>query len=164
MVVKIDSYETENQLEFDRLVKKISKLPLNRFVFSEAARIIKKFNSANFKLGGKGATGKEGETGKYPPLSERYRRRKIKLVGNKPILVLHGPLRDSISKQTGDSITIVTKESLVVGTKVFYAEYHDNPKPKNPMPQRKPLFLSTKMVDQIMKTYDQHIENGLLKA
>ncbi len=149
-MVAIVSYEIENDAEFQKLLSKVSKISTSRFVMGEAARIIKKFSKANFILKG---------SGQYPPLSDRYKKAKSRLRPNAPILVFNGRLRDSIVGNTKDSILNITDDSLVVGTSLFYARFLDEGTRK--MPVRKPLFLTRKMIEQIIKTYDAHIEKRL---
>lgn len=147
MVEPIISYDIENDEEFKRLLKKIPKLALSRFVFGEAARTIKKFSKANFILKG---------SGQYEPLSPRYKKLKDRLKPNSPILVFSGRLRDSIVGNTRDSILKITDSSLILGTSVPYATYLDQGTKK--MPARKPLFLTKKMIEQIEKIYEKHVD------
>lgn len=144
------SYEIENDADFQKILSKVSKISTSRFVMGEAARIIKKFSKANFILKG---------SGQYAPLSDRYKKAKSRLRPNAPILVYDGKLRDSIVGKTKDSILNITDDSLVVGTSLFYARFLDEGTRK--MPVRKPLFLTRKMIEQIIKTYDAHIEKRL---
>lgn len=144
------SYNIENDKEFKVFLEKVSKISTSRFVMGEAARIIKKFSKANFILKG---------SGKYPPLSERYKRRKQRIRPNRPILVFNGRLRDSIVGNTKDSILHIKDDSLIVGTATPYAIYLDQG--TDNMPARKPLFLTKKMIEQIMKVYDAHIDKRL---
>jgi phage gpG-like protein len=144
------SYDIKNDREFNALLGKISKIGLNRFVMGESARIIKKFSKANFTLQG---------SGQYPPLSERYAQRKARMKPSAPILVYSGKLKDSIVGVTSDSINIIGDSFLVIGTKLPYAKYLDEGTSK--MPARKRLFLTEKMVKQIMKVYTAHIDKSL---
>jgi hypothetical protein len=154
-MVAIVSYEIDNDVEFQELLGRVSKISTSRFVMGEAARIIKKFSKANFILKG---------DGQYPPLSDRYKKAKSRLRPNAPILVYDGKLRDSIVGKTKDSILNITEDSLIVGTSLFYARFLDEGTKKDNeelMPARKPLFLTRKMIEQIIKTYDAHIEKRL---
>ena len=144
------SYTIENQAEFEDLLKRIAKAGSNRFIMGEMARIVKKFSRANFILKG---------SGRYPPLKERYRKRKARIRPSAPILVFDGDLRDSIIGKTSDSILKITKDSAIIGTKTPYAILHD--KGTKNLPVRKPLFLTTKMVEQMIKIYSANIDKGL---
>lgn len=161
------SYTIENQKEFEDLLRRIAKSGSNRFIMGEMARIVKKFSRANFILKG---------SGQYPPLQERYRKRKARIRPSAPILVFDGDLKDSIIGKTSDSILKITKNVAIVGTKVAHAKVHDEGfsgtvtrKTKSGksvsyqlnIPQRKPLFLTTKMVEQMIKTYAANIDKGL---
>jgi len=161
------SYTIENQAEFEDLLRRIAKVGSNRFIMGELARIVKKFSRANFILKG---------SGQYPPLSPRYKKRKARIRPSAPILVFNGDLRDSIIGKTSDSILKITKNVAIVGTKVAHGKIHDEGfsgavtrKTKSGksvsyqlnIPQRRPLFITTKMVEQMIKTYEANINKGL---
>jgi phage gpG-like protein len=149
-MVGIVSYDIKNDKQFQEILKKVSKISTSRFVMGEAARIIKKSSKANFILKG---------SGQYAPLSKRYAKSKSRIKPNAPILVFSGRLGNSIVGQTSDSILKITPDSLTLGTRVPYARFLDEGTKK--MPARKPLFLTEKMVEQIFKTYEAHIEKRL---
>ena len=157
------SYEVENQAEFNAFLAKVAKVGTSRFIMGEMARIVKKFSKANFILKG---------SGQYPPLSERYKKRKSRIRPAASILVFDGDLRDSIVGNTEDSILKITNKTAIVGTSVPYAKFHDKGfsgtvKRKNSksynlnLPQRKPLFLTSKMVEQILKNYSANVDKQL---
>jgi phage gpG-like protein len=65
--------------------------------------------------------------GQYVDLKETYKKRKQKVVGFVyPILKLHGDLEKSVTNPTDpNSINlIINNNSLIMGTKVKYAPYH----------------------------------------
>jgi phage gpG-like protein len=144
------SYDIENDAEFQKLLKKVSQVPSSRFVMGEAARIIKKFTKANFILKG---------SGQYAPLDPKYKKRKAKIKPRASILVFDGRLRDSLIQKTMDSILTITDTSLIIGTKVPYAIFLDQG--TKFMPARKPFFLTKKMVEQIQKVLEAHIDKQL---
>ena len=161
------SYKIENQAEFNAFLSKVSKVGTSRFIMGEMARIVKKFSKANFVLKG---------SGQYPELSEKYRIRKSRIKPAAPILVFSGDLRDSIVGNTADSILKITEKTAIVGTSVKYAKTHDKGfsgtvtrKTKTgkstsyqlDIPVRKPLFLTKKMVEQILKTYSANVDKQL---
>lgn len=144
------SYELGNQEEFNNLLNKLRKVGSSKFVMGEMVRIVKKFSKANFILKG---------SGKYPELSDKYKKRKERLKPSAPILVYNGTLRDSIIGKTQYTLDKVTDSGAIIGTGVPYAKLHDTGT-KN-MPIRKPLFLTDAMVASMIKTYDANIEKGL---
>lgn len=146
------SYEVENQAEFNAFLAKVAKAGGSRFVMGEMARIVKKFSRANFTLKG---------SGQYPPLTERYKKRKKRFKPSAPILVFRGDLRDSIIGNTVNSILKITDRTAIVGTKVPHGKFHDQGAPSINLPIRKPLFLTKKMVEQIIKTYSANIDKQL---
>jgi phage gpG-like protein len=144
------SYELENQEEFNSLLKKLGGMGSSRFLMGQMAKIVKKFSKANFTLKG---------DGKYEELSTLYKKRKSRIKPSAPIMVYSGALRDSIVGDTKDSILRVTEFSAVIGTSLPYAAYHD--RGNENLPMRKPLFLTKKMVEQMIKTYEANIEKGI---
>lgn len=144
------SYEIENIEEFNGLIDKMNKVGSNRFIMGEMARIIKKFSKANFTLKG---------SGQYEPLQPKYQKTKARMKPSAPIMVYDGRLRDSIVGNTSDSIMKITEFTATVGTSVPYAKFHDEGT-KN-MPQRKSLFLTKKMVEQMVKIYEANIIKGI---
>jgi len=150
------TFDIENKEQFNKLLDKVSKLGSNRFIMGEMARIVKKFNKANFTLKG---------SGQYEPLSAKYLKRKKRFKPAAPILVYSGDLRDSIGGSTSKSILKLTAFSATIGTKLSYAKYLDtgteNEDGTVKMPARPPLFLTDKMVEQMIKIYDKNIARGL---
>jgi len=137
------SYDVDFDKRFERIVKRFTKeIKDLRFPLTEAARVIKKFQTANFTLKG---------SGKYPALSPRYAARKKRLIGNQPIMVFNGRLKRAVIGRTSDSVLEVGKESLVVGEKTGYGIFHQSDAPRTTLPLRKFLFLTEQMVDQVVK-------------
>lgn len=145
-------YEIQNPEQFNALLGKLKKASSSIFLMNELSRIVKKFSTANFTLKG---------SGQYPKLSARYKKRKSRINPSAPILVYSGALRDSIIKNTSDTISEITKFSARIGTSLPYATFHDTGTSK--MPMRKPLFLTDKMVAQMIKTYEAHIEKEIIR-
>ena len=110
------SYKIENDIQFkanlDSAIKSVGDL---RFVMGEISRDIFKTTKQNFILKG---------DGKYPSLSKKYAKRKAATVGNLPILVSSGDLRDSVTgRGNADTIRHIGRQSLVQGTNVEYGGY-----------------------------------------
>ena len=81
---------------------------------------------------------KVGDTGKT-----RYQLRKLKDRGFEyPLLKSSGKLEKSVTTPNSEgSIANITKLSLVFGTQIPYAIYHQSDKPRNKIPLRKFLFI-----------------------
>ena len=131
-MVGVISYNIENDIQFraslDRAIKDVGDL---RFVMGEISRDIFKVTKQNFIL--KGA-------GRYPELSPSYAKRKAATIGNVPILVSSGSLRDSVTgRGNEDTIRHIGKQSLVQGTAVPYSKWVQDGTRK--MPARKYLFI-----------------------
>ncbi len=140
-----------------------------RFSMGEGARIVKKGATANFILKG---------SGRYAPLSPKYKARKQILAPGAPILVgakkgrtkagklvsgggISARLRDSIIKTTGDSIIRIGKLSFEVGTSVKSSKGFPYGKAvqtgTSKMPARPYLLLTDPLVKQIINTIDDDI-------
>ena len=130
----ITSYIIENDKEFARQIKgAVKRVGDLRIAFTLIAKDWRKSNRSQFIL-------KNG--GQYPPLTARYAAVKNKKLGNKPILVATGRLRDSLSGAiNNDSIQVIGKKGLIMGTKVYYGVYHQSDKPRSKIPLRKFLFI-----------------------
>ena len=122
----------------------------------ESVRIIKKFSKANFILKG---------SGKYEELSPKYVLRKAKIAPGKPILVVDGALRDSVIKDTADSIIEISEDNAIVGTEVDYSFWvQEGTKNKDGsvrMPARPYLALTIPIVDAIANTIEADVLNQL---
>ena len=80
--------------------------------------------------------------GQYADLSENYKKQKRQLVGFiYPILKAEGRLEDSLVKRSGkDAIsTVLNQKTLVLGTRVPYAGFHQFGTRK--MPKRPPILI-----------------------
>lgn len=135
MVGVLTSYEIKNDREFraavDDAIKKVGDL---RAAFMLIANDWFKSNRAQFQLKGSGL---------YPPLDPVYAARKARMFGgNKPILVLTGRLRDSVTKKSHpDAVLKIGKDFLIMGTTVPYGIYHQSDRPRSKIPLRKFLFI-----------------------
>lgn len=116
MVIKI---EVDPGDEFNRAVKKtIKEVEDLTIPFTLISKSWFQSNKAIFKLKGKG---------KYEDLSARYKKAKQAMVGfTYPILKLHGALEKSITEPTakGAISLILNKQTLVLGTAISYAQFH----------------------------------------
>lgn len=156
-------YDIDADNKFKRAIAKAASYGLDlSFSMGESARIIKKESTKNFILKG---------SGKYPPLSSAYKRRKDFLAPGTPILTgvnksgVSGKLKKSIIGNTSDSIVRVGARSLELGTKAKSAKGSLYPKfvqeGTSKMPSRQFLFFSQAMVRQIMNTIGADIANQL---
>lgn len=97
-------------------------------------------NKSIFALKGKG---------RYTDLSPKYKKAKQRRYGFVyPILMASGRLMASITSPPGaDSINyIINKNTLVLGTKVPYAIYHQSQEPRSKMPYRPFLFVGVEQI------------------
>ena len=176
------SYDVDADKKFQEALDLAQKSGLDlSFSMGEAARIIKKGSTANFILKG---------SGKYPPLSAAYAKRKQILAPGASILTgakwgivddgekFHGggqsgKLKRSIIGNTPDSIVRIGKRSLEFGTKatslggapypLYVQEGTKNKDGSERMPARKFLFFTQRIVKQILNTINADIANQLPK-
>jgi phage gpG-like protein len=97
-------------------------------------------NKSIFKLKG---------PGRYKDLTDKYKSLKLRTIGQVyPILELSGALKDSITNpKDSESINlIVNKNTLVLGTKVPYAIYHQSNEDRTKMPYRPFLFVGVEQI------------------
>lgn len=164
------SYDVDADDKFKKAMAKAIESGLDlSFSMGEAVRIIKKESTKNFTLKG---------FGKYPPLSPKYFAWKQKKAPGTPILTgltpkgkVSAKLKKSIIGTTSDSIILIGKRSLEVGTKaetdkgapypVYVQEGTENEDGSEKMPGRKFLFFSQRMVKQIINTIEADIANQL---
>jgi len=130
------NFNFENKLKFEAALKKAGKEVEDlRFPLGEIARDFYKSEQAIFKL---------KSAGGYPDFkSEKSRMQKIREVGYEyPLLRRTGKLRRSIiGPKAEGSIFILGKKSVVIGTSIKYAAFHNSDEPRGKMPQRKFVFI-----------------------
>lgn len=82
-------------------------------------------------------------TGLYPDLSDKYKTQKKRQVGFiYPILFKEGALAASLlSPQGAGAEYSIGRKTLVLGTNIKYAIYHQSDKPRKKLPQRKMVFI-----------------------
>jgi len=99
-----------------------------------------KSNRSIFKLKG---------PGRYKDLSPKYKAFKESVIGQVyPILKFSGALEDSITNPKDPSAInfIINKNTLILGTKVPYAIYHQSNEPRSKMPYRPFLFVGVEQI------------------
>lgn len=87
--------------------------------------------------------------GKYPDLTERYKKFKERHLGSAyPILKLTGRLEGSITDPSdGDAVMqIINNSDLLLGTTVPYANFHQNPGESSPLPRRPMVLFGNEQV------------------
>ena len=135
MAEEIISFIPENDKEFKALLDKYSdKISDFRIPFGLIVNHWYRGNKKIFSLKGPGL---------YEDLSPNYKKYKKKDVRFVyPILKRKGRLEKSLtSKNDTDAEYFVGRNSLVMGTKVPYAKYHQSDEPRKSLPQRKMIFI-----------------------
>lgn len=105
--------------------------------------------------------GAKGRSRRWKPLSKRYEKQKIARYGT--FAVIAGVLRatdslyKSMTRATGDTVYKKTKDSMIVGTSLEYAAYHQ--KGGGRLPKREIISLSEANKRALQKT----IQKALVK-
>lgn len=129
------SYIVDNDRRFRNALKRASEQVQDfRIPFGQISRDFYRSEQAIFKLKG---------PGQYPEISAKYGEIKKAKVGFKyPLLFFSGRLAASVlGPNNPGSINLITKLSLIFGTSVPYAIYHQSDKPRHKIPLRKFLFI-----------------------
>lgn len=91
--------------------------------------------------------------GSWPPLSADYAAWKAKAFPGRPLMVLHGDLREQLTGPK--AILAETDRQLVLGTSIPYAVYHlGGPK----MPARPPLITTTNLIAGLARRVQLELE------
>lgn len=116
-------------------------------VLHDIAGDLRKVTAEQFRTEGRYASGG------WKPLSDAYRKRKARIVASgkwvngrqahyMQILRLTDRLRQSfVYKSDPEHVETIENHVLSWGSRVPYAGAHQNPKPTNPLPRRRPLEL-----------------------
>lgn len=101
----------------------------------------------------------EGAAGgkKWKDLSKRYKAQKIKRYGAKPILHATGALRAAMTSKTSDTIYQKDRNSMILGTSLKYAIYHQ--RGGGNLPQREVIRFSESQKTKLQKGF----QRGLIK-
>lgn len=100
-------------------------------------------------------------SGGWRPLAPATRSRKARLNLDPRILHETLRLRRSLTDRTHrDHVYTVTADEMFVGTAVPYAGPHQNPKPGNPLPRRRPIEFNDEIRKEILKALQRHLFGG----
>ncbi len=135
MAEAVTSYIVENDEDFKRALDRLA-LATNdfRIPFGLIAKEFYRSNKKIFSL---------QSAGKYPDLSEQYKKTKKRQVGFiYPILFKTGRLASSlVNPSDPETVRIITKQNLLLGTDVPYTKFHQSDRPRTKIPQRKVVFI-----------------------
>jgi phage gpG-like protein len=126
----------------EKVERAIEQLQLDledlRPAYREVARYAYTFIEGAFQ-----SEGALTDFGAWAPLSRAYARWKARNYPGAPILTRTGALRRSLTAPNAPgSRTIITKESLTIGTSIPYAIYHQSTAPRKKLPRRPPISLT----------------------
>lgn len=143
----IRSYIVDNDEVFKRQLERLGELTSDfRIPFYLIANDFYKSNRKLFTLQSKGLyqdlAPAQGEDGN-PTTKTDYKKRKQREVGFVyPILVKSGRLANSLLDRNAPGADFFIDEtSLIMGTTVSYAKYHQSDAPRSRIPQRKVVFI-----------------------
>jgi len=156
-MVKFKVSSQELQGAIDKALEQVDDL---RPAFIQMAREFYKANRAIFRLKGPGlytdfVGPKIANTWKNPGRPEKrirngnytayqwHKEKTTKLQGGYPLLKFTGLLEKSITRETDqNTVRVISRKSLVVGTRVEYGIYHQSDEPRSSnLPMRKFLFI-----------------------
>lgn len=102
--------------------------------------------------------GSQGGRGGSPwqPLSKAYAKWKTLKFPGKPLLVLTGKLKASLTGRSADSIHDAQKDSLTLGSSLAYGDYHQRGTRK--MPARPPIVITTSDLGQFARRMTKRME------
>jgi len=140
----IISFIPENDDAFKRGIDRLSKATDDfRIPFGLIANHWYKGNRKLFKLKSGGLYAPYGginPTSEKTAAAERAKKRDVGFVF--PMMKRSGRLEQSlVSKNSSETEHFVGKQTLVMGTKVPYAKFHQSDKPRSVLPQRKVVFI-----------------------
>jgi phage gpG-like protein len=140
MSLGFTSYTVENDEKLSRALERAASTVSDlRIPLSQIAKDFRKSRQAIFTLKG---------PGQYPDLNEKYKKRKIKILGSAyPILKLTGRLDRSVTNASDpENVSRIGKQSAELGTTTPYAIYHQSDAPRTKIPLRKFLFVGPESV------------------
>lgn len=142
MAEAVTSYHVDNDRRFRRAMENAAKVVSDlRVPYAIIARDFYKSEKSIFQLKG---------PGQYPPFKKKdeeekspYQRFKQRKYGFEyPLLVATGALAASITNPNAQySVFANTRLSLIIGTSVPWAIYHQSDKPRSKIPLRKFIFI-----------------------
>ena len=151
MAEPVTSYILENDADFLKALDRLKATTSDfRIPFGLIAGEFYKSNRKIFKLKSRGQYPdyggfnpteiREGQTETNEVIAKRAKLREVNFIY--PMLVRTGKLAASLTKSNANgSIRLVSKESLVLGTGIDYAKYHQSDGDRLKLPQRKVVFI-----------------------
>ena len=99
----------------------------------------------------------------WEALAEATVARKASMGQDPRILHADEVMRESLTEKGPGSIRIATPHRAVFGTSVPYAAIHQEPRPGNPLPQRKPIDLTESQRRSANFISIHYVSNGVAK-
>jgi phage gpG-like protein len=151
------SFEVQGEKQFDRIFQRFDEdLRDITPIADEIRDAFWEIEKEQFQSGGA-----KGASGKWKPLSPAYERQKIAQYGT--FAIIAGVLRatdamyKSMTSQTGDTVYQKSKDSIVIGTSLARAMYHQTGGGR--LPQRKVIDFS----DDQRRSLTKEIQKSLVK-
>jgi phage gpG-like protein len=147
------SFEVAGVKEFDRAFNRVGEhISDLRPVWDKIERTFYKIEREQFD-----SEGSHGRTGKWAAITRPYAKRKAQKYGVQPILRASGKMAKSLTGNTSDTVLIKEKDEFGIGTRLFYAAFHQTG--TNKMPARPPISFS----DDDRRTLQKEMQKGLLE-
>lgn len=110
-----------------------------------------------------GSEGGAGLSGKWKPLTPKYRERKIKKYGDMPILQASGRFYKSMTSEGADgSITEKKPQELTLGSSVPYGPYHQ--KGGGSLPRREVISFTPDQEKRLVKPIETKLKQLIANA
>lgn len=147
------TFEINGVREFDRAFNRVTDhISDLRPVWDKIERTFYQIEREQFS-----SEGSAGRTGKWKPLTRPYAKRKAQKYGVQPILRASGKMASSLTGKTSDTVLIKDPQEFGIGTRLFYAAFHQTG--TNKMPAREPISFS----DENRRTLQKEMQKGLLE-
>lgn len=147
------TFEVAGVKEFDRAFNRVEgHISDLRPVWDRVEREFYRIERGQFD-----SEGSAGRSGKWKPLSRKYAKQKAQRYGVQPILRALGKMAASLTGKTSDTVLIKEKQDFGIGTRLFYAAFHQ--KGTDKMPAREPISFS----DDSRRDLQKEIQKGLLE-
>lgn len=154
--------EIDGRAQFDRVFRRIDfHLTDLRPAWETVRDVFWEIEQDQFQ-----SEGAAGASGKWKPLSKKYEAQKINKYGTfallAGVLIASEALYKSLTRQTGDTVLDIQKDSITIGTKLPYAKYHQRGGGR--LPQRKIIDFSEKQKTSMMKGIQKTMVSEMRKS
>ncbi len=109
-----------------------------------------------------GSEGASGKSGKWKPLTPKYKAIKDMKFGPLPILQRTGKMYRSMTGQSPDSVVEESAQEMSIGTKVSYAAYHQRGSGR--LPKREVISLTEAQEKRLLQPIQEKLKQLVANA